>query len=374
MNFKSFYNSLKFYQNNDYNCIPLPFPKLRNFIPGTAKGTNIIVTANSGVGKTQFTKYLYVYHSFLWCRENKVPLKIMYFALEETKEEFIADATCFFLDHFYDIEIDSNKLLSMDSKVSNYILEKVESLSSLIDEFLESVDIQDDIANPTGILKYVENYAENNGTIYKKKIKIQNEERVVFDKYEPYKKSYVIVITDHIGLLQEENGETLHTTIRKFSGNYGRRKISKRYNYIMVLVQQQSASSESKQYNNEGELNLAKLEPTLSDLGDNKYTQRDALLVWGLFAPERYEIPMYRHWNIFKLQDNYRSIHVLKNRRGRSNIKSSMYFNGATNNFKELPKIERINGSRFIDKIPENKWYDKYFKNNRFWQHKLNFN
>lgn len=36
-------------ETGNYNCIPLPFPRMRYFIPGIQRGKNIIVTANSGV-------------------------------------------------------------------------------------------------------------------------------------------------------------------------------------------------------------------------------------------------------------------------------------------------------------------------------------
>ena len=69
MKFKHFFKKVKEYRQNlidgNTNCIPLPFPRLRKYIPGIMRGTNIIVTANSGVGKTQFTKYLYVFYPFL---------------------------------------------------------------------------------------------------------------------------------------------------------------------------------------------------------------------------------------------------------------------------------------------------------------------
>lgn len=353
-------------ESGNYNCIPLPFPRMKYYIPGIQKSKNVIVTANSGVGKTQLVKFIYVYHAYLWCKKNKVPLKIFYFALEESKEEFIANAVCFFLKHEYNIDVDKDTILSMrEVPISNYIMDKIKQLSPLMEDFLNVVDIQDNISNPTGIFLYLKEYAENNGVKHFKTITIEGEEKQVFDRYEQNNpEEYRIAITDHIGLLQPEQGMTLHQTLSYFSAEYGRKNLSKRYHYCFVIVQQQSAASEAKEYNNRGELNFSKLEPSLSDLGDNKYTQRDAHLVLGLFAPDRYEIVNYKGWSILKLQDNYRCIQVLKNRDGSSNLRGHLYFNGAVGKFCELPKINKDNT---IDNLNSEKWYEEFKKNKEFW-------
>jgi hypothetical protein len=87
-----------------------------------------------------------------------------------------------------------------------------------------------------------------------------------------------------------------------------------------------------------------------------------------LFSPDRYEIPVYKNWDIQKLQDNFRSLHVLKNRNGRSNIKVSLYFEGDTNFFSELPSVDSdIMGKKSILGIPIEQWYSKFKNNIKFW-------
>ena len=61
-------------------------------------------------------------------------------------------------------------------------------------------------------------------------------------------------------------------------------------------------------------------------------------MIFGLFAPVRYDIEEYRGYDIKILQDNYRDLIVLKDRwYGCANLHVPLYFNGATNIFKELP-------------------------------------
>lgn len=78
----------------------------------------------------------------------------------------------------------------------------------------------------------------------------------------------------------------------------------------------------------------------IKNFQDNKMAD----LVLGLFAPTRYEIADYRGYNINKMRDSYRSLIFLKDRNyGLANNYVHLYFNGATNIFKELPTKEQMN-------------------------------
>jgi replicative DNA helicase len=46
-------------------CIPTPFPRMAEFFPGIQKGRYGIITANSKIGKTQITDFLFLYYPFL---------------------------------------------------------------------------------------------------------------------------------------------------------------------------------------------------------------------------------------------------------------------------------------------------------------------
>jgi replicative DNA helicase len=379
--FSKFLNKVKDYKNNreqgKFNCIPLPFERLTQIIPGFQQGTNIIITANSGVGKSLLTKYMTVFWPYIWCKENPesgISFKSIYFALEESKEEFIASATSFFLHYYKNIKVSPDDILSMhkDTILDNNTLQAIEELGPIMEDFLSKVDIQDTIGNVTGAYKYVRQYATDNGTHHYKTIKIDGQDVEVYSHYEPNDPDeYMFIQSDHDSLWNPESGESLHNTMSKWSATYGRKQITKHFNYISVNVQQQNAASEQQQYDNKGNPIFNKLRPSLSELADNKLTARNAFLVFGLFAPDRYEIPTYNGYNIYKMKDNYRSLSVLKNRRGRSSIETSLYFDGATCNFKELPRVSKSELSATIDGMPEDKWYELFKKDKDFfWKNK----
>jgi hypothetical protein len=75
-------------------------------------------------------------------------------------------------------------------------------------------------------------------------------------------------------------------------------------------------------------------------LGNSKESQRDHILIFGIWAPNRYGITSYEGYNITRLKDAYRSIIILKSNISETNKEIPMYFDGATSVYKEYPKFE----------------------------------
>lgn len=329
--------------------IPFPFPRFSEEIPGIQQGRYIITTAGSKVGKTKFTDSLFLYGPYRFIKENKtnIKVKILYFSLEMSKEDKLKEALSYFLYVYKDIRISPDR---MDSIFKNYILgnkesEAIRELEPVIEEFLETVTFVDHTRNAYGIYKAVRNHAHSHGHYIDKDQNILNTEWIEKGLFEEAKKVYkyipddqdefVIVITDHISLLTPENGETLHETMGKFSSNYciGMRD---RWKYIIVNVQQQMAAQESVE---NAQNNM--IRPSANGLGDNKLTGRDCDMMLGLFSPYRFKKREWEGYDITKLQDSYRELSVILNRRG-SSIMTDLYFDGCVNYFKELPRPDSM--------------------------------
>lgn len=330
-----------------YNCIPFSdaYPKFSRYLPGVIPGVYYIVTANSGIGKTQLTKHMFVRTPYKFIKEHPecgIKLKILYFALEESKEEFWDTMVVARLAEEHGIYIDTLQLNSMyadkDLQLTDEILVKVKECRDYIAELEEYIEVIDSVSNPTGIYKHCRSYSEKVGTHvwvekeFTKKGVITKEK--VYSHYEPNDPDlHVIVIVDTFNLLAAENkAPTLHAAMSKMSIDYARKQITKHWRWSFVNVQQQNAASESLDH-----FKANKLEPSLDSLGDNKLTARDSLVVIGLFAPDRYQLKNHNGHDITKLKDNYRGMVVLKNRIGRPNAKIALFFDGAANDFKELP-------------------------------------
>lgn len=336
-------------------CIPFEnYPKLTISVPGIIPGMIQMVTAGSGVGKTQVTKALYVREPLEYAKKHGIKLKILYFALEESEGEFIDTMICNYVSNKIKQPIDILTLQgyrqnSLDEPTLNLIEQHVKDIESL----LENVEVIDSEYNPTGIYKYCRNQSDKQGDhiwidkkFIKKKSDGKTHERVdkVYSHYVPHDPNqFTIVIVDHISLLtpeklrQGEGKMTKHEAMAKWSTDYALKQITKHWGWAVVNVIQQEQSSEQEQFTNRGESIQKKTEPSLASFANNKEIQRDAKVIIGVYSPDRYGFPEYHGYDISRFRDSFRAIKVLKNRFGPPNKYHHFLFDGATNKFSELP-------------------------------------
>jgi len=314
--------------------------------------------------KTQITDSLFVYNAIKRVIDLKlnIKLKIFYFSLEMSKEQKMLSAFSNILYEKEGVRISPKDLTS--TRESGVLDEKtitlIEKYQPYFDKIEEIVEFIDDIRNPTGIFKFVNEYALNNGTQHKKIVPFVNNktgevvEKEIDDWYEPdNKEEYVMVIIDHISLISpERRGGVqlgLHASIVELSSNYLIR-LRNKFNYIPVVIQQQAASQESLD-----NFRSNKLKPSMDGLGDCKLTHRDADTILGLFSPFRHEIKEYQGYDVTFFRDNIRFLEILASRQGGGGTICPLYFDGAVNFFKELPLSNDLIGinkvKNFINSI-----------------------
>ena len=337
----------------DINCIPFTFNRFNNDLPGIERGKYYLVSGNTKAGKTQITNYMFLYTPLLYAYNNpdKVRVKIFYFPLEETPEAITLRFMSYLLFTLSGKRIAPIDLKSTNSKkiLPEEILELLnsEEYQNILKFYEENVIFLNE-RNPTGIWKTMLRYAESTGTIHRKTVNITNketglvEQREVFDYYEPNDSNeYVICLTDHVSLLENERGFDLRQTIIKFSEYM--MIIRNKYHYIPVVVQQQSTeTSNLEAFKNN------KIRPTMAGLSDCKYTGKDCTVMLGITSPYTHELPEYLGYDITKLRGNARFLEVVLNREGESNGIVGLYFDGATNYFSELPLPRDDEGMRKV--------------------------
>jgi len=330
------------------NCIPTSFTRLSEYWPGVEKGKYYLVTASSGIGKSKLSKKIFVFDTVDQVMSNPewgMDLKIFYFCLEESKVNFMQSLMSYQLYKRERIRASTSEMNSIGQIAESSLIEKVREWKDYWEAFEEKVEVIDNIRNPTGIFVHVKKWLENHGTwTYADRIFHENGADVtkqVKDHYIPdHDDRYVLVVVDHVGLLNQEKQEgqlmSLHQTISKLSSEYFL-ELRDKYDCAVVNVQQQAADTEKQQFTYKGQNIETKLEPSLAGLGDNKLTQRDVDVAFGIFAPDRYEIENHKGYNIVKLQDHYRSLRILKYRDGIANVRAGLFFDGATSHHEELP-------------------------------------
>lgn len=337
----------------DINCIPSPFKNFRQDFPGIEQGKMYLLSGASKSGKSQLASYLFLYNSVLYAyyHPDKVRLKIFYFPLEETPEKITMRFMCHLLYVLseHKIRISPMKLQSVSKEctVEPEILELLNSIEyrSILDFYEDHVSyIQE--RNPTGYWKTVNRYAQEHGTVHRKKVVMENKEtgipieKEIFDYYEPNDPDeYVITIYDHISLVEQERGLTLKQCIDKLT-EYNM-IVRNHYNYISVIIQQQNAETISLDaYKNN------KVRPTLAGLADSKDPGKATSVMIGITNPYAFELPYYpypndannpNNYSIRDLKGYFRYLEVVLNREGESNGTLALYFDGAVNFFAPLP-------------------------------------
>ena len=306
--------------------------------------------------------FLFLYNAIIYGYKHpdKVKVKILYYPLEETQEAITARFICFLLYTLSKgkIRISSKDLRSTksDKLLPSYIIDEIEKqeYQEILSFFEEHVQFLPD-RNATGIYKQARLYAENNGTTYYKKIEIKNKNgeivdtRQGFDYYVPNNPDeYVLIIVDHISLIEPERGMDLRESINKLSEYMV--LLRNRYKYIPVIVQQQSTESTGLDA-----LKMNRIRPTISGLADSKYTGRDLTLMLGMTNPYAHDLQSYCGYDISKLKGNVRFLEVVVNREGQSNGLIALYFDGACNYFMECPQPNDAEGMRKIYELIRNR-------------------
>lgn len=358
-------------ESGKFNCIPLPFKRFRDFLPGTEMGKFIVVTANQKVCKTKFCDFVYVYETLFFMMNNpEVKVKIFYFCLEESAKKKFIEFQCHLLYRLDNIIISPTELASTDREkpVPDKILELLESerYQQYINKFEEMVEYIDSEKNPTGINKRCRDFALSNGHLNYKTIEIKDPvtgnptTKDIIDPVNPYTPDdpelYKIVILDNAANLSPENNLDKKGTIEKMA-KYAI-TLRNQLNYTFILVQHQAQAQEGIE-----NFKLNKIKPSSDGLADCKTTTRDVNMVIGLYSPFKYGLPEYEGYDITKFRNHIRFMEVVEDRDYGSNGNiCPLYFNGAVSYFSELPKSSDITGMsrvyKFLEesKIKKNVW------------------
>lgn len=350
----SYFDSVKAYLSSRkeraekglYNCIPFPFERFRNFLPGTQMGKYIIVTASQKVGKTKFCDFVYVYEPLFFIMEHpEVRLKVLYFCLEESPRKKYIEFLSHLLYRLDRIEISPVDLESTDKDkpVPDYILDKLNSqrYQNYIQRFEQMVEYVDDTRNPTGINKKCREYALSHGHLNFTEVEIKGIDGVkmkkqIVDTVNPYTsddpEEYRVVILDNTSNIATEQGLSKRESIEKLSKNCI--TLRDQLNYTVVLIQHQMQAQEGIE-----NFKLNKIKPSSDGLADAKTTARDANMLIGLYSPFKYGFTEYERYDITKFRNNIRFMEVIEDRDyGASGNICPLYFDGSVSFFKELPK------------------------------------
>ena len=325
-------------------CIPYPFPKLCELLPGVEKGQHIGITAGTGISKSKFTRYVFIYHVYRYVKANPncgIKPVIFYFLLEDPAVRVMNNMICHRLNEEYKIDITLQQLESKSTVLTDEVLAKIEDCKEYFADFEKYVKLIDNIHNPYGIYKEVRDYFTTNGTIEYETREGEHKEKLEIPKsYIPKDPEvHVIVIVDNLSNInKEEKHKDQWSAIGEWTSKYARRLLCKFFNATVVSIQQQDLESQKLAFSAyQGEAIKGKVKPSIASLGDNKTVSRDYHILFGIFSPDRFEFEEDLGYDITLLQNNYRNLSIIKSNESDSGHELGLYFNGASEKFMELP-------------------------------------
>jgi hypothetical protein len=303
-------------------------------LPGLIRGQYFSITGYTGSAKSFLMGFLFLLLPYRYCKKNKMPLKIIVYALEDSYPKFWLRMKSELLRNRYGLYLTYYQFIGAHEGMTDAHKKALLEIESEVEEMKKYIIVIDDVKNPTGIRKRTEEELAPLGRkiLGEKFTDEQGNEHQqwTWEYYDPDQQ--VIIITDHVGILSREKNMGVllseHDVIGKHS-EYCRDVYIKKYNAIVCDVHQQVMSGDGLQAQKQDAL-----EPSLSKFGKNLEVVQNYMTVLAIFDPKRYGLKKYEGIDITKYP-GFRSIQILKHRDGNNDDKFAFQFFG-TPYFKEV--------------------------------------
>lgn len=329
-------------------------PKLEQVVDGVCKGVYTLIAAESGVGKSSFMLYSYLYNPIKEHLDDG-KLKISLFSLEMNADKILAKLLSTHIFETYGVRLSLKQLLS------------VQRGYTLSDEYYRLVIDSIPWMKKVESILTVYDKSNNARTIYDSLIKElkarghfeETSTRIIYTPNDP--DLVHIVCIDHLGRVQPVGGNTLKQEMDATSKSlYTLKNIC---NISPIVIQQMNRNIQSVDRRKE-----SMLYPQTSDLKDTNNTVEDAETILAIYSPNKAKLKTHLGYDISIMGDSFRSVYVLKSRYGEADVIDNIYYDGKCNVWKELPRSSEINDfSRFENPL----WYldtseSKDAPNNKF--------
>ena len=259
--------------------------------------------------------------------KNHYPVKILYFALEDSKEKIIKKIICHYLYERHRIQLSFHDMNSRFKALDNNVFD----LISKDDEFYMALEkmlfVIDNCASPNQIREAC-NIAQRKGTI-------KDNDHVI------------TIIDNYDNVIPDKEDKDKWSAINRLSSQIIRLDLCKVRNFSVVSVLQADMEQEKHSFRAAatGKVAISSLEPSLASIGGSKEVARHVHLLFGIFNPWRYEIetyPNHEGYNTKVLRNNFRSLLLLKTNDGEIPYggRLGLFFNGAVEEFVQLPSID----------------------------------
>lgn len=326
---------------------------INKYIYGTHRGRYYLIGADSGVGKTTLTDFMFVLQAYKDAKRVGRKLCIYYCSFEIGRTDKIARWCSYYIFIKYGVRLPSDYILGRitGKLITDDHLEKIKDAYDVIEEMLWDKEI-----NPNGIVRFidimmhptmvfegiVEGWYEKHGTVLRDPVTEQEKKkgkRGYIRGYVPNageEDTMVILLCDHLALAnQEQNLDTKGIMDRLSKYAVVLRNL---FHTTIVFIQQFSTDLLAANRQMHVKKDLHSIIPTRLDFGDSKATYRDADVVIGAIAPGR-DLSEFMGWDLSpgKLGLSLIIACVIKNRYGPSHKIAPLFMDGVTGHAYDLP-------------------------------------
>lgn len=280
-------------------------------------------------------------------------MKILYFALEESEEQFDYTLYSALAHQQANVRLNIRDFESFTSPLEPKYLDILEKqhVDDLFEQYKSYITVYDSIYNSFGIYDTIREFAFSRGKIYMNGELAKDKQH--WNSYVPDNENeFVIAIIDHLGEMHPDSKEGTIFNAMDNVTRYLRHYVTKRFDYNVLAIHQQAAAQEDLEHKKENYTRAS-----LNGLGDFKLAGRRYMNVLGVNDPSRYGYTTYPNengYNVPMLSSYFRTINIVKQRYGPVNKEIGIFFDGKTGYIKELPlPDDTANMLRVYEKVKE---------------------
>lgn len=309
--------------------LPIGFPKLELYTDGYLPGTSYLIGASSGVGKSTFALWTFVYQPLKHylngeCKERDP--HYLLFSLEMTRSQVYAKLTSMYIYDTFGIQLKFKEIFSRgkDCILSNENYNILKQCGNFLDVLDERLTFYEGSLTEAIYLQEVEKELKKYGTFSK-------------NGYIPNNPNQVIgVLVDHFTLVKASAGKSKKDEIDAISrDSVMLRNKTKIMSPIHIAQFNRNSSNQER-------MKQQLQDPSSEDFKDSGSLYEDSQIVIALFSPHKCKLATYRKYDIRELEQCFISVSLLKSRFGTSDIIDPIGFYGDSSTYAELPKPDEI--------------------------------
>lgn len=303
--------------------------RLESFIDGYLPGTSYLIGAASGVGKSTYAIWTFIYQPLIHFLDGECPERDprwLLFSLEMTRSQVYAKLVSMYIMDKFGVELRYKEMFSRgkDCILSDDRYELLEKASEFMDILDERLTFYEGSLTEAVYLREVEKELRKYGEF-------------TDDGYIPNNPQQILgVLVDHFTLVKATSGRSKKEEIDAISRDS---VMIRNKTKIMSPIHIAQFNRDS---NNQERMKQGLQDPSSNDFKDSGALYEDSQVVLALFSPHKYKLSSYRKYDIKTLEQCFIGLFLLKSRFGTSDIMVPLGYYGDSSHYIELPKPDEI--------------------------------